>query len=63
MNKNDRPQGEWIYKDVTFYCSNCGKTPKTLGYCGSVYFMKENFKYCPNCGADMRKVGVKNDVQ
>ena len=57
---NARPQAEWNYNGFTYSCSNCGKTPKTLGFCGSADFMAENFKFCPNCGADMR--GKKNET-
>lgn len=50
-----RLQGRWIYNGFKYRCSNCGKTPKTLGCCGSTVFMEENFKFCPNCGTKMKK--------
>lgn len=45
----DRPKGEWIDEDGTYYanCSMCGyqmDTHQERGY----------FRYCPNCGAYMR---------
>lgn len=50
-----KPQGEWNFNGFTYSCSFCGKSPKTIGYCGSTAFMTDNFKFCPNCGADMRE--------
>lgn len=51
-----RPQGEWIYDELlnNWKCSECGETPKTIGYAGNTDFMKEHFKFCNHCGADMR---------
>lgn len=51
----ERQQGKWIYNGFMYRCSECGKSPKTLGCCGSTIFMTENFKYCPNCGARMKE--------
>lgn len=47
--------GRWIYdKEINNWrCSECGETPKTMGYCGSANFMAEHFKYCNHCGAKM----------
>ena len=47
--------GHWIYdKNIeNWRCSECGETPKTLGYCGTVDFMTEHFKYCNHCGIRM----------
>ena len=42
----ERPHGEWIYKDMKGqFCSVCDKQ--------SVW----KFNFCPNCGASMRKEG------
>lgn len=54
--KDERPQGEWIYKEFdvesgishSYWCSNCGE-PKSQ-WC-------DNF--CQRCGADMRKGGAE----
>jgi hypothetical protein len=50
--------GRWIYdKNIdNWKCSECGETPKTMGYCGSVAFMAEHFKYCNHCGCKMQEV-------
>ena len=50
--------GRWIYdKNIdNWKCSKCGETPKTMGYCGSVAFMAEHFKYCNHCGSKMQEV-------
>lgn len=50
--------GRWIYdKNIdNWKCSKCGETPKTMGYCGSVAFMAEHFKYCNHCGCKMQEV-------
>jgi len=50
--------GRWIYdKNIdNWKCSECGETPKTMGYCGSAAFMAEHFKYCNHCGAKMQEV-------
>ncbi len=50
-----RPQGKWIYdeKICNWKCSECGETPKTIGYVGNREFMTEHFKYCNHCGAQM----------
>lgn len=47
--------GHWIYdKNIeNWRCSECGETPKTLGYCGTADFMAEHFKYCNHCGIRM----------
>ena len=57
-----RPQGEWIYdnKINNWRCSECGETPKTIGYVGNREFMNEHFKFCNHCGAKM-KGGAEND--
>lgn len=53
----DRPQGEWIEKNVDdvkiTVCSNCDKEPTFTHYYGSCgnYSLSD---FCPNCGADMR---------
>ena len=58
----ERPQGEWIYDEklCNWKCSECGETPKTIGYAGNREFMTEHFKYCNHCGADMRKGGAES---
>ena len=58
---NERPQGEWIYDERlnNWKCSECGETPKTIGYVGNTDFMKEHFKFCNHCGANMRKGGAE----
>lgn len=50
--------GRWIYdKNIdNWKCSECGETPKTMGYCGSADFMTKHFKYCNHCGAKMQEV-------
>jgi hypothetical protein len=50
--------GRWIYdKNIdNWKCSECGETPKTMGYCGSAAFMAEHFKHCNHCGAKMGEV-------
>ena len=50
--------GRWIYdKNIdNWKCSECGETPKTMGYCGSADFMAKHFKYCNHCGAKMQEV-------
>jgi hypothetical protein len=50
--------GRWIYdKNIdNWKCSECGETPKTMGYCGAVAFMAEHFKYCNHCGTKMGEV-------
>jgi len=52
-----KPQrmGHWIYDDIAnnWRCSECGETPKTLGYCGTADFMAEHFRYCNHCGIRM----------
>lgn len=57
-NKLDysRPQGEWMYDNIlnNWKCSECGETPKTIGYVGTRLFMEQHFKFCNHCGADMR---------
>ena len=57
----ERPQGEWIYDERlnNWKCSECGETPKTIGYVGNTDFMKEHFKFCNHCGANMRKGGAE----
>jgi hypothetical protein len=47
--------GHWFYdKSIeNWRCSECKETPKTMGYCGSVNFMVEHFKFCNHCGAKM----------
>ena len=48
-------KGHWIYdKNIeNWRCSECGETPKTLGYCGTADFMTEHFKFCNHCGCRM----------
>lgn len=55
-----RPTGEWIYDDIinNWKCSECGETPKTIGYVGTAKFMYDEFKFCNHCGASMIK-GVR----
>lgn len=51
--KNERPHGEWIYKEFdaesgisrSYWCSNCGE-PRSQ-WCDD---------FCQRCGADMREV-------
>jgi hypothetical protein len=47
--------GRWFYdKSIeNWRCSECKKTPKTIGYFGSANFMVEHFKFCNHCGAKM----------
>ena len=47
--------GHWIYdRNIeNWRCSECGETPKTLGYCGTADFMAEHFKHCNHCGIRM----------
>jgi hypothetical protein len=47
--------GHWFYDESieNWKCSECKKTPKTIGYCGSANFMAEHFKFCNHCGAKM----------
>ena len=45
----DRPRGEWIDEDGTYY-ANCSK----CGYQMDTHQERGYFRYCPNCGADMR---------
>ena len=49
--------GRWIYdKNIdNWKCSECGETPKTMGYCGAAAFMAEHFKYCNHCGCKMQE--------
>ncbi len=51
--KAERPQGEWIYRNNNWWCSECGETPKTMGYVGTAKFMHDEFKFCNHCGATM----------
>lgn len=57
----ERHEGEWIYDELlnNWKCSECGETPKTIGYVGNTDFMKEHFKFCNHCGAKMQKGGAK----
>lgn len=50
--------GRWIYdKNIdNWRCSECGETPKTMGYCGAADFMAKHFKYCNHCGRKMQEV-------
>lgn len=47
--------GYWIYdkRIENWKCSECGCSPKTIGYVGRVEFMREHFKFCNHCGAKM----------
>jgi hypothetical protein len=47
--------GKWFYDESieNWRCSECKKTPKTIGYFGSANFMVEHFKFCNHCGAKM----------
>ncbi len=47
--------GHWIYdkRIENWKCSECGCSPKTIGYVGHVEFMREHFKFCNHCGAKM----------
>ncbi|MBP3240079.1 MAG: hypothetical protein J6M92_05990 [Oribacterium sp.] len=47
--------GHWIYdkRIENWKCSECGCSPKTIGYVGRVEFMREHFKFCNHCGAKM----------
>lgn len=51
----ERPQGEWAYDNKlnNWKCSECGETPKTMGYVGTAKFMHDEFKFCNHCGAKM----------
>ena len=53
-----RKVGKWIYNNSiqNWECSECGETPKTMGYVGTAAFMTEHFKFCNHCGAEMRGV-------
>jgi hypothetical protein len=53
--------GHWIYDKrlENWKCSECGRTPKTIGYVGRAEFMREHFKFCNHCGAKM--IGVKEN--
>ncbi len=57
-NVEERKVGKWIYNNgiQNWECSECGETPKTLGYVGTSLFMTEHFKFCNHCGAEMRGV-------
>ena len=57
----ERKVGKWIYDKTSqnWRCSECNKTPKTLGYVGTADFMKKEFVFCNHCGAEM--VGAEND--
>lgn len=55
--------GKWIYKNYNWYCSECGCTPKTLGYIGDAEFMKEHFKFCNHCGAMMLDAVMTEDEE
>lgn len=55
--------GKWIYKNYNWYCSECGCTPKTLGYVGTTEFMKEHFKFCNHCGAMMLDAVMTEDEE
>ncbi len=50
--------GHWIYdkRIENWKCSECGCSPKTIGYVGNAEFMREHFKYCAHCSAKMEKV-------
>ena len=47
--------GHWIYdkRIENWKCSECGCSPKTIGYVGRAEFMREHFKFCNHCGAKM----------
>ena len=45
--------GHWIFVQHNWHCSECGESPKTMGYVGSAEFMAEHFKYCNHCGSKM----------
>jgi hypothetical protein len=47
--------GHWIYdkRIENWKCSECGCSPKTIGYVGRVEFMREHFKFCNHCGCRM----------
>lgn len=44
----DRPQGEWIFKEMT-------DDYHIIGRCSICKERRRIDNYCPNCGADMRK--------
>jgi hypothetical protein len=52
--------GHWFYDESieNWRCSECKKTPKTIGYCGSANFMVEHFKFCNHCGAKMENEDI-----
>lgn len=60
MAENERPQGEWEYRNYNWWCSVCGEQPKTMGYVGTAKFMHDEFKFCNHCGAKMT-VGENNE--
>ena len=56
VNLKPKPRvGHWIYdkRIENWKCSECGCSPKTIGYVGRVEFMREHFKFCNHCGAKM----------
>lgn len=57
----ERKIGKWIYNSgiQNWECSECGETPKTMGYVGTSAFMTEHFKFCNHCGAEMRGVEMR----
>jgi hypothetical protein len=57
--------GRWFYdKSIeNWRCSECKKTPKTIGYCGSANFMVEHFKFCNHCGAKMESEDFYENLQ
>jgi hypothetical protein len=52
--------GKWFYDESieNWRCSECKETPKTMGYCGSVNFMVEHFKFCNHCGTKMENEDI-----
>lgn len=45
--------GHWLYRHYNWWCSECGESPKTMGYVGTPTFMNDEFRFCNHCGAKM----------
>ena len=52
--EDQRPHGEWIFKNGKYRCTACGERA-IYRYNGMSTIPKEIITdFCPNCGADMR---------